>query len=117
MRPTDEERRVVAARLREADREWRELGEPWAIEDLMQAVGFRTYEDADDLLLVRLADLMDPTCHAVEELEPDGVGAPPRYTIHCSRCGQLWDETGGVSRSPAYCPNCGARVTEGEMDE
>lgn len=57
------------------------------------------------------------TCHAVEELEQDGVGAPPRHTTHCSRCGQLWDETGGVPRCPAYCPACGARVTEGETDE
>lgn len=57
-----------------------------------------------------LADLIDPTCHAVVELEPDGIGAPHRYTIRCSNCGQLWDETGGAIRVPNYCPTCGARV-------
>lgn len=54
------------------------------------------------------------TCHAVEGLEPDGIGAPPRHTTHCSRCGQLWDETDGVPRCPAYCPTCGARVVDGD---
>lgn len=57
-----------------------------------------------------LADLIDSTCHAIMELEPDGIGAPHRYTIRCSNCGQLWSETDGVLRAPNYCPTCGARV-------
>lgn len=67
-------------------------------------------EHADMVAGLRRRAMPDPTCHAVEELEPDGIGAPPRYTTHCSRCGQLWDETGGVPRCPAHCPGCGARV-------
>ena len=33
------------------------------VEDLMQALGFETYEDGDDGIFDRLADLIDPTCH------------------------------------------------------
>lgn len=83
--------------------------------------GFDAWEHRGEYLHEYMARIesaeKERTCHAVEELEPDGVGAPPRHTIHCSRCGQLWDETGGVPRCPAYCPACGARVTEGETDE
>ena len=61
-----------------------------------------------------LADLIDPTCHAIVELEPDGIGAPHRYTIRCSNCGQLWSETGGTLRIPDYCPTCGSRVVVSE---
>lgn len=61
-------------------------------------------------LAERLADLIDPTCHMIMELEPDGIGAPHRYTIRCSNCGQLWGETDGALRAPDYCPYCGARV-------
>lgn len=61
-----------------------------------------------------LADLIDPTCHAIEELEQDGIGAPHRYTIRCSNCGQLWSETDGTLRAPDYCPTCGARVVRDE---
>lgn len=58
----------------------------------------------------RLADLIDPTCHAIVELEPDGVGAPHRYTSRCSNCGQVWGEAIYFPQVPVYCPVCGARV-------
>lgn len=62
----------------------------------------------------RFADLIDPTCHGIEEREFDGIGAPPRYTSRCSNCGQLWDETDGIPRFPAYCPDCGCRVVKND---
>lgn len=57
-----------------------------------------------------LVDLIDPTCNAIMELEPDGIGAPPRYTSRCSNCGQVWEEAMYFPQVPVYCPNCGARV-------
>lgn len=63
-------------------------------------------------LFARLADLIDPTCHCIEDLEPDGIGAPPRYTSRCSICGLVWDGTTGHGYSPEYCPYCGSRVVQ-----
>lgn len=54
---SDEERREVAERLRNASA--RRGDEPWMVEDLMLALGFRCYEDGEDQLFARLADLID----------------------------------------------------------
>lgn len=56
----DDERREVAERLRETKAECDERGYPWMVEDLMQALGFGTYEDGDEGIFDRLADLIDP---------------------------------------------------------
>lgn len=59
---SDEKRREVAERLRNASA--RRGDEPWMVEDLMLALGFRCYEDGEDQLFDYLADLIDrPTCH------------------------------------------------------
>lgn len=54
---SDDERREVAERLRNAAA--RGGDEPWMVEDLMLALGFRCYEDGEDQLFARLADLID----------------------------------------------------------
>lgn len=60
MMPTSsEERREVAERLRTTKAECDERGYPWMVEDLMQALGFETYEDGDEGIFDRLADLID----------------------------------------------------------
>ena len=69
-----DERREVAERLRKTKAECESRGYPWMVEDLLQALGYETYEDGEDGIFDRLADLIDPTCH----LEP------PRY---CGECG------------------------------
>jgi len=61
----------------------------------------------------RLADLIDPTCEGIHRREPDDIDGTPRYTIHCSNCGQLLDETSGIPHSPMYCLNCGTRIIRG----
>ena len=107
------ERQEVAARLRA--KYYERYSEGWLE---VQDLNFQALNENEDLMSCLpdgdmfkvLADLIDPTCHAIEELEPDGIGAPHRYTIRCSNCGQLWGETGGILREPDYCPNCGARV-------
>lgn len=94
---SDEERREVAERLRNASA--RRCDTPWMVEDLMLALGFRCYEDGEDRLFDRLADLIEPaperTCHPVIEDE----------TAVCSECGEDIDGYGWT-----YCPNCGAKV-------
>lgn len=54
------------------------------------------------LLLNRLVDLIDPTCHDFGGEE--GTNGE-NYGFACSSCGWCGDVT-----SPNYCPNCGARV-------
>ena len=61
----------------------------------------------------QLADLIDPTCEGIHRREPDDIDGTPRYTIHCSNCGQLLDETSGIPHSPMYCLNCGTRIIRG----
>lgn len=124
MTPTSEDRRNVAARLRhEADGFRRlenelgqltiDLGEVTAVfQDVAHFAGLdgtvRTC-----VLLDRLADLIDPTCHvipgeeAVAELK-DGT----RLTGVPLSCGHV---VFGVSAKdmPKFCCECGSRITSG----
>lgn len=102
MAPTSEERREVAERLRATKAECEERGYPWLVEDLLQALGFETYEDGDDGIFDRLADLIDPTCTSV--LVKDGLAVWRK----CSMCGEPLDSHAN------YCPNCGARVVNSD---
>lgn len=101
--PTNEERREVAARLREK--------KPWSvftdfkdcIGDLCDAV-FDDEGNLDDMFQLKsaLADLIEP--------EPNRMC---RYehiegTWYKTSCGERYD---GVV-PPNYCPNCGAKVVE-----
>lgn len=101
---SNEERREVAERLRSASA--RRGDAPWMVEDLMLALGFRCYEDGEDQLFNRLADLIDrPTCKNSEYLYDGSF-------FECSECGERWELSCG---SPAdnnlnFCPRCGAEV-------
>ena len=107
-------REEVAEKLREGGIA-RNVSEAYVL--LLHCIGIRpqlpavyTYKSA----LERLADLIDPTCHEIIELEPDGIGAPYRYTSTCSNCGQVWGEAMYFPHVPVYCPSCGARVVHDE---
>lgn len=98
---SDEERRKVAERLRNASA--RRGDEPWMVEDLMLALGFRCYEDGDGQLFDRLADLID---------RPIGVAYIPdamEGNVFCPKCGAEIGEYG----VPNYCHNCGMVITNG----
>lgn len=105
---SDEERREVAERLRNASA--RRGDEPWMVEDLMLALGFRCYEDGEDRLFDRLADLIDVPTTVLDLTETT-------RTVHgeevrgweCRECGQSCEEMYG---SYEYCPHCGRKVVE-----
>lgn len=98
---SDEERREVAERMRNASA--RRGDEPWMVEDLMLALGFPCYEDGEDRLFDRLADLID---------RPIGVAYIPdamEGNVFCPKCGAEIGEYG----VPNYCHNCGMAITNG----
>lgn len=104
MMPTDDERRKVAANIRNAaDRHKADLGydpdySPFVALEVMSCA-FHSFPHYEDLL--HLADLIEPaperTCHPVIEDE----------TAVCSECDEDIDGYGWP-----YCPNCGAKIME-----
>lgn len=103
-------RQEVAETLRETKEECNQRDYPWMIEDLMRALGFLSYEDADDQIFDRLADLIDPTCKPVVD---DAHGMDDELV--CSECGCfLAVVVDGKPSEPLYryCPVCGARIVE-----
>ena len=103
---SDDERREVAERLRSASA--RRDDAPWMVEDLMQALGFRCYEDGEDQLFDRLAELIErPTCSMEYRPEWSGDEIYPTRAYECSECGHIVQDG-----KPDYCPGCGAEVVE-----
>ena len=104
MTPTSDERREVAATLRDAKRKCDGRGYPWMTDDLILAIGYEHDYEADNGIFDRLADLIDPTCHDFGGEEgTNGEG----YDFACSACGYVCDLA-----EPRFCPNCGARVVD-----
>ena len=107
---TSEERREVAERLRD------EADGHVAVEcgSVAHALGL-AYEVHGTIAafsgdaVARLADLIDPTCHAVHS------DTAADDELVCSECGAYMGAIvpfiGAVL--PLYCPSCGARVVEG----
>ena len=100
MTPTSEERREVAARLRNL------AGHIAADEELtLDALGLyrgENVEGYDTYGVMHLADLIDPTCHA--DVNKHG-------RAYCTNCG--CDDWCLADGSP-FCPNCGARVVSSD---
>lgn len=108
MPTTDEERREVAARLRELAADWFDDGEFYDRGEVEDVLGLVTDDGAwyEAAGVRRLADLMEPeerTCR----MEPTGDGS-----VVCSACRteytSRWLHEGEYVER--YCPNCGARV-------
>lgn len=108
MKPTDEERREVAARLRvlashrEVDKEM--------FHDAIGVWPGGCIDGYDPVGVMHLADLVEPaperTCMPIMPPYEPGVEEIPV----CSECGrQMFIEDGD-----AYCPRCGAKVIEEE---
>lgn len=114
--PTDDERREVAARIRNIDTSIWYYGEDefCALED---ACGCDVGQDWQDMELKdRLAELIEPEPERTCEIESFDNGldedydgslysyAPPTYYLSCGHEAYQY--------KPNYCPNCGAKVTE-----
>ena len=108
MTPTSEERREVARRLRATKAECDERGYPWMVEDLLQVLGFETYEDGEDGIFDGLADLIDPTCTVkLKHVVVDDYRRNTLVLPVCSACGFAFDKR---MPKPNFCPVCGARL-------
>ncbi|WP_270243198.1 hypothetical protein [Collinsella tanakaei] len=107
---TNDERREVAARLRDFDRLRPVFTESnvCAFSDALGA-GYLDWEQ----ICARLADLIEPeperTCHMRDTHWDDGQCT---WGCICSECGARHEHEYG--RWLNYCPNCGARVTGDE---
>lgn len=106
MAKTSDERREVAATLRDAKRKCDERGYPWMTDDLCLAIGYEHDYEADNGIFDRFADLIDPTC----EMEPMPACVPHhRFSRwRCRKCG-IVSFTPSNATSPSYCPYCGHR--------
>ena len=117
MKPTSDERREVAAELRELAKDYEKVpawdviaaGElPAPIDDAFMACGLGRAVYATEIF-GRLADLIEPeerTCHIV--MVSTGVW-------ECDECfgGIDWDSYDKDDPpNCGYCPNCGAKVVE-----
>lgn len=107
MTPTSDERREVAARLRE-DASCSESSPRDVVESYLGI----EYDGADVLeesykseSLLRLADLIDPTCH----IAPDDWASQQCMgpMLSCDRCQAAFPE---INFDYEFCPHCGARV-------
>lgn len=108
----DDERRDVAARLRE-QKSWDILTDfEYCIGDLCAAV-FEDEGDLNDMFRLQsaLADLIEPepelTCKMIPFVEEDGS----IFIVNCSECGEAIFARGG-KHDCNYCPSCGAKVIE-----
>lgn len=114
MAPTSEERSEVAARLRKVTD-----GERAAmfLEEILDGTLGRGCRDEEcqisgKLILLRLADLIDPTCDiAIGQVDDDEWGAHEIYEC-CSNCGNQNMRDRFTGKPYRFCPNCGARVVE-----
>lgn len=116
MKPTNDERREVAAKLRELAQDSARCGDDGVGERACRVLlGPRV--DLLDVVdahfpLAHLADLIEPqerTCHAVRIAVPfDPRDFPDDlvevYQFRCSECSVLLEDDW------RFCPNCGARV-------
>lgn len=115
---TSDERREVAARLRDLSRTADADGYCTAWDVLFalgmkrcDAIGFVNAVDAQ-----RLAELIDPTCEM-----PDVSTDNHELEFMCSSCGcsyvfdlDIYDSKGATAAPYNHCPNCGARVVSGD---
>lgn len=105
---TSEERREVAKRLRD----YAGVGDFDTFSEFYTKLNEVLFEsevwfETDGEIFDCLADLIDPTCHAVlKHVVVDEWYRHTRITLTCSVCGIPLDKLFWAR----FCPNCGARV-------
>ena len=116
MKPASDERREAAARLRE-DASCSESSPRVAVESYLgvEYDGADAFEESyKSESLLRLADLIDPTCR------PEPCDGPDRSGVRmlaCPECGLACSEGFWAMPDVRFCPRCGARcVMDGGED-
>lgn len=108
---TDEERREVAARLRELAAHPDPDGDVY-YGDLVDCVGMQWGSYSGHVTpeaVERLAELVDrPTCNAYEDWDYMEFESPDVRVWACEGCGERFPVFRGSL--PLYCPVCGAEV-------
>lgn len=113
MAPTSDERCAVAARMREIMRQY-----PDCLIDGMIAQSILDVIGEGVPIGETVASLIDPTCQNKQIVY--NMTAPIEFrtdNFTCSACGETFCADGDGVNYPidwAFCPNCGARVTETE---
>lgn len=105
--PTNDERREVAARLRDYSTRNFDESSPWLYMSKALTGSFTAYDDASDLF-TDLAELIEPEPERTCERLARGDSRDLYTYCVCSEC------NGSMPSPSNYCPNCGARVKEGE---
>ena len=107
MSATSDERREVAARLRQASHTDANLDVTIAIA-ILDTIG-----EVHRPIAAVVADLIDPTCHVVSEaLHTGSFGCEEAGTEFTLSCGHTVIVDGDFP--PGYCDECGARVVDDE---
>lgn len=107
---SSDERREVAATLRDAKRKCEERGYPWMTDDLILAIGYEHDYEADNGIFDRLADLIDPTCEIATYQVDDGEWGAHEIYECCSNCGNQNMRDRFTGKPYRFCPHCGSRV-------
>lgn len=113
--PTNDERREVAARLRE-DASCSERSTRFVVESYLgiEYDGTDVYEESyKSESLLHLADLIDPTCEFEESVENDELLIRVVSIYFCRACGHgtlVERPVSGPAEPPHYCSNCGNRL-------
>lgn len=115
---TDDERCEVAENLRYLTIGRHIQYKEQFFDDLAETVvGFEDFHDFN-VVLEKLADLIDPTCQNKQIAY--NRAAPIEFRTDnfiCSTCGETFCADGDGINHPidwAFCPNCGARVVSGD---
>lgn len=112
--PSNDERRQVAARLRDyATRDFEESNPWWYLSKAVTG-SFAAYDDVGEYF-TDLADLIEPEPERTCRVERRHVG--PLYIVYkFSCCEEEWVESNTDQHASAIdetvCPRCGARVIE-----
>lgn len=108
---TSDDRREIAARLREAAIDDGHIGRPYGEQGfqvtLRRIIG--TSNPRRSTLYARLANLIDPTCYELGSWCESGMYYPTIYHHELS-CGHVITTPYGVL--PEYCDECGARIVD-----
>lgn len=114
MPTTDEDRREVAAKLRELVADWFDDGEFYDRGEVEDVLGLATDDGAwyEAAGVRRLADLIEPEERTCRMRDASWDAGQRTWGCICSECGAKHEHK--RSRWMNFCPNCGAMVVDAD---